>query len=101
MQKSHKTKSNGISLTTSVMFLAIILLVVLGATRLNEVMEQKARLKAENIALQNEKQALKDELDQINKEANNLDSNVYIESIARTHLDMVYSDEIIFHVSDN
>ncbi|MCQ2466812.1 MAG: cell division protein FtsL [Clostridia bacterium] len=103
MKKTFKMPSvkKGISLRTAVMFLAIILLAVIGITKFNDVMEQRSRLTAENIALKREKQALKEELDRINKEANNTDSKAYVESIARTHLDMVYPDEIIFHISED
>lgn len=103
MRKSQKgaNKANGISISTTIMFLALILLVVMGITRFNDVREQTNRLKAESIELKKEKQALQEELDQIHKEANNNDSKAYVESIARTHLDMVYPDEIIFHVSDD
>lgn len=107
MQKKQSTRSiksyapNGLSMPTAIMVLALVLLLVVGYTRLSDVREQTNRLNAEKIALTKERDALKEELDQIRKEANNLDSNVYIESVARTHLDMVYADEIVFHVSDN
>lgn len=97
--KSHR--SSGISLSTFIVSLALILLVVIGITKFNDVREQRSRLMAESVALHKEKQALKEELDRINKEANNLDSKAYIENVARTHLDMVYPDEIIFHVSED
>lgn len=107
MKKSQSSRSmksyapNGLSIPTAIMLLALVLLIVVGYTRLVDVREQTNRLNAEKVALTKERDALKEELDQIKKEANNQNSNVYIESVARTHLDMVYSDEIVFHVSDN
>ena len=38
---------------------------------------------------------------QIRKEANNSDNRAYIESMARTHLDMVYPGEIIYRISND
>ena len=103
MKKSQKgtKKAHGISITTTILFLTLILLVVMGITRFNDVRAQTNRLKAESVELNKEKKALQEELDQIHKEANNNDSKAYVESVARTHLDMVYPDEIIFHVSDD
>lgn len=100
-EKKIAIKGNGISIRTAVFLFTLILLVVVSITKFIDVREQHNRLTAENVALKKEKESLQAELDKINKEANNLDSKVYIESVARTHLDMVYPDEIIFHVSEN
>ncbi len=99
IMKKVTRKHNGISFLTAVMFVSFIVVAVLCVTRLYDLRKQQERLNKESQDLDRQKQELEDELLQIRKEANNTDNKVYIENIARTHLDMVYPEEIIFHVA--
>ena len=98
MRKINR-KHGGISLVTAVMFVSFIVFAVLCITRFYDLKEQYTRLHDEADALEEQKAELEEELMQIRKEANASDNRAYVESIARTHLDMVYPGEIIFHVS--
>lgn len=97
--KKVSVKHRGLSLGTALMFVSMIVVAVLCVTRFYDLRKQQERLNKEAQDLDRQKQELEDELLQIRKEANNTDNKVYIENIARTHLDMVYPEEIIFHVA--
>ena len=94
-------KKNGISFMTAVMFVSFIVFAVLCVTRFYDIRKQYDRLTKEAVALDKQKKELEEELMQIKKEANNTDDKVYIESIARTRLNMVYPGEIVFQISDD
>ncbi|MBO7453059.1 MAG: septum formation initiator family protein [Clostridiales bacterium] len=97
--KKITRKHNGISFLTAIMFVSFIVFGVLCVTRFYDLKKQHDRLSAESADLDRQKAALEEELMQIRKEANSSDNKAYIESVARTHLDMVYPEEIIFHVA--
>ncbi len=92
-------RHHGISFLTAVMFVSFIVFAVLCITRFYDLKKQHDRLSKESADLDRQKQELEDELLRIRKEANNTDNKVYIEHMARTRLDMVYPEEIIFHVA--
>lgn len=92
-------KHNGISFLTAVMFVSFIEFAVLCITRFYDLKKQHDRLSRESAELDRQKHELETELMQIRKDANNTDNKVYIEKVARTRLDMVYPEEIIFHVA--
>lgn len=92
-------KHNGISFLTAVMFVSFIVFAVLCITRFYDLKKQHDRLSRESAELDRQKHELETELMQIRKDANNTDNKVYIEKVARTRLDMVYPEEIIFHVA--
>ena len=92
-------KHNGISFLTAVMFVSFIVFAVLCITRFYDLKKQHDRLSRESAELDRQKHELETELMQIRKDANNTDNKVYIERVARTRLDMVYPEEIIFHVA--
>ena len=81
------------------MFVSFIVFAVLCITRFYDLKKQHDRLSRESAELDRQKHELETELMQIRKDANNTDNKVYIEKVARTRLDMVYPEEIIFHVA--
>lgn len=97
--KKMTRKHNGISFLTAVMFVSFIVFAVLCITRFYDLKKQHDRLSRESAELDRQKHELETELMQIRKDANNTDNKVYIEKVARTRLDMVYPEEIIFHVA--
>ena len=100
MRKINR-KKNGISVATAIMFVSFIVFAVLCITRFYDLKEQYTRLHNEADSLDRQKAELEEELMQIRKEANNSDNRAYIESMARTHLDMVYPGEIIYRISND
>ena len=100
MRKINR-KKNGISLATAIMFVSFIVFAVLCITRFYDLKEQYTRLHKEADTLEKQKAELEEELMQIRKEANNTDNSAYIESMARSHLDMVYPGEIVFRTTND
>lgn len=92
-------KKSGISFVSATLYITFIAVVVLCATRLVDLKVQHDRLTAESEALKIQKAALEDQLSQIRKEENTNQDSVYIESVARSQLDMVYPGEIVFRVT--
>lgn len=92
-------KKSGISFVSAALYITFIAVVVLCATRLVDLKVQRDRLTAESEALKIQKAALEDQLSQIRKEENTNQDSVYIESVARSQLDMVYPGEIVFRVT--
>lgn len=97
--KKVARKNHGISFLTAVMFVSFIVFAVLCITRFYDLKKQHERLSKESAELDRQKKELQAELMDIRKEANNKDNKVYVEKVARTRLDMVYPEEIIFHVA--
>ena len=61
--------------------------------------EQKERLLAENSSLKAQSESLADDLKQIRAQEEFQQDDAYVESVARTQLDMVYPGEVIFKVA--
>ena len=72
---------------------------ILCITKYANIAKQKERLKAENASLIAQSEALSEKLKQIRAQEEFGQDDAYVESIARTQLDMVYPGEIIFRVS--
>ena len=72
---------------------------ILCLTKYANINRQKERLKAENSSLVAQSEALSDKLQQIRAQEEFGQDDAYIESVARTQLDMVYPGEVIFRVT--
>ncbi len=96
--KKFKRK-NGISFVTALLLVFVLFLAVLGYTQFLDLNEQRTRLQKEHEALLDEKAALEEDLKRIRREANNINDEVYVQSVARQQLDMVYPGEIVFRTS--
>lgn len=96
--KKFKHK-NGISFVTALLLVFVLFLAVLGYTQFLDLNEQRTRLQKEHEALLEEKAALEEDLKRIRREANNINDEVYVQSVARQQLDMVYPGEIVFRTS--
>ncbi len=94
-----KRKRYGINFLTTLVLIVGIFLIVLSVTRFYNINRQKERLLAENSSLIAQSEALSDKLKQIRAEEEFGKDNTYVESVARTQLDMVYPGEIIFRVN--
>ena len=71
---------------------------ILCITKYANVAKQKERLKAENASLVAQTEELQDKLKQIRAQEEFGKDDAYIESVARSQLDMVYPGEVIFRV---
>ena len=99
MRKYKHKKTGGMSFTTAMLSIVFVVIFILCATRLSNIITQKARLQAENRSLLAQSSMLSDQLRQIRAQEDLGKDNTYIESIARAQLDMVYPGEIIFRVT--
>lgn len=72
---------------------------ILCLTKYANIHRQKERLIAENSSLIAQSEALSDKLKQIRSREEMEKDDAYIESVARSQLDMVYPGEVIFRVS--
>ncbi len=101
MPKRKKRSRHGFSFLTSILFISFIVVVALCGTRIYDLKMQHDRLVKEADSLATEEQLLKDELHEIKKQQTEAGNAEYIESEARTQLDMVYPGEVIFRVNGN
>ncbi|MCQ2534052.1 MAG: septum formation initiator family protein [Clostridia bacterium] len=95
LHKKHSFKG-GVSLTTTVLFVAAIVIVVFCATRFYDIKNQSARLRQEAIELAREEEELKSKIRTLQGYNEDGYDSDYVESMARQNLDMVYPGEIIF-----
>lgn len=79
--------------------IAAVVLLVLCVTRMYEINERSARLKAENQQLLQQKQALEDKNNQIIAQGAHGNDSIYVENVAREQLDMVYPGEVVFRTT--
>ena len=98
MRKLHH-KTHGISFVRALLYIGVVVIAILCITRFSNIMEQRARLKAENSSLIAQSESLSEKLGQIKAQEKFGEDDAYIESVARSQLDMVYPGEIIFRVS--
>ena len=98
MRKMHH-KTHGITFLRAIVYIAIVVVAILCITRFSNIMEQRARLKAENSSLIAQSESLSEKLGQIKAKEQFGGDDAYIESVARSQLDMVYPGEVIFRVS--
>ncbi|MBR6879889.1 MAG: cell division protein FtsL [Clostridiales bacterium] len=93
----HKT--GGFSLTMTIVCIAFVIVAVLCATRLYGVHSRKQALLEEQKKLKAQKQALVDKNNAILAQGTKTNDAKYVESFARSQLDMVYPGEIIFRTT--
>ena len=74
-------------------------MLIMCITKYSNIMQQRQRLKAENASLIAQSESLSDRLNQLKAQEDFGGDDAYIESIARSQLDMVYPGEVIFRVS--
>ena len=94
-----RRKTGGISFLTAMICIVCVVVGILCITKYANINRQKERLKAENSSLVAQSEALSDKLKQIRAQEEFGKDDSYIESVARTQLDMVYPGEVIFRVS--
>ena len=94
-----RRKTGGISFLTAMIMILCVVVGILCITKYANIHRQKERLMAENSSLIAQSEALSDKLKQIRAQEEFGQDDAYIESVARTQLDMVYPGEIIFRVS--
>ena len=98
MRKMHH-KTHGITFPRALLSIALVVVAILCFTRFSNIIEQRARLKAENSSLIAQSESLSEKLQQIKAQEKFGEDDAYIESVARSQLDMVYPGEVIFRVS--
>ncbi|MCQ2502557.1 MAG: septum formation initiator family protein [Saccharofermentans sp.] len=94
-----RRKSGGISFLTAMICICCVVIGILCLTKYANIHRQKERLIAENSSLIAQSEALSDKLKQIRSREEMEKDDAYIESVARSQLDMVYPGEVIFRVS--
>lgn len=94
-----RRRTGGISFLTAMIFICCVFVGILCITRYANIAKQKERLKAENAALVAQAEELSDKLKQIRAQEEFGKDDAYIESVARSQLDMVYPGEVIFRVT--
>lgn len=95
-----RRKTGGISFLTAMICISCIVIGILCITKYANIAKQKERLLAENSSLIAESEALSDKLKQIRAQEEFGQDESYIESVARSQLDMVYPGEVIFRVNE-
>ena len=94
-----RRKTGGISFLTAMIFIGCVFVGILCITKYANIHKQKERLKEENSALIAQSEELSDKLKQIRAQEEFGKDDAYVESVARSQLDMVYPGEVIFRVS--
>lgn len=94
-----RRKTGGISFLTAMICIAFVVIGILCITKYANINKQKERLMAENASLVAQSEALSEKLKQIRAQEEFGQDDAYIESVARTQLDMVYPGEVIFRVT--
>ena len=94
-----RRKSGGISFLTAMICISCIVVGILCITKYANIAKQKERLLAENSSLKAQSESLVDDLKQIRAQEEFQQDDAYVESVARTQLDMVYPGEVIFRVT--
>lgn len=79
--------------------ICFVVMLIMCITKYSNIMQQRQRLKAENASLIAQSESLSDRLNQLKAQEDFGGDDAYIESIARSQLDMVYPGEVIFRVS--
>lgn len=95
----RKRKTGGITFVEAMLCIALIVVFALCITKYANINKQKAKLKEEQRSLIAQSESLSDKLKQIRMREEMGRDDSYIESVARTQLDMVYPGEVIFRVS--
>jgi len=94
-----RRKTGGISFLTAMILICCIVIGILCITKYANIAKQKERLLAENSSLIAQSEALSDKLKQIKAQEEFGQDEAYIESVARSQLDMVYPGEVIFRTN--
>ena len=92
-------RTHGITFPRAILCIGLVVVFIMCYTRFSNIMEQRARLKAENSSLIAQSESLSEKLQQIKAQEKFGEDDAYIESVARSQLDMVYPGEVIFRVS--
>jgi cell division protein FtsB len=79
--------------------ICFVVIAIMCITRFSNIINQRRRLIAENSSLIAQSSSLSEKLAQISAQEEFGEDSAYIESIARSQLDMVYPGEVIFRVS--
>ena len=93
-----KRKTGGFSFLTTMICIVCVVVGILCITKYANIAMQKERLKAENASLVAQTEELEDKLKQIRAQEEFGKDDAYVESVARSQLDMVYPGEVIFRV---
>lgn len=96
-----RRKSGGISFIAAMIYICFVVVAVLCLTKYANINKQKERLVAENSSLIAQSESLADELTKLRSREELGKDDAYIESVARSQLDMVYPGEVIFRVSED
>ena len=94
-----RRKTGGISFLTAMIFICCVFVGILCVTRYANIHKQEERLKAENAELVAQAEELSEKLKQIRAQEEFVKDDAYIESVARSQLDMVYPGEVVFRVT--
>ena len=94
-----RRKTGGISFITAMICITCIVIGIVCLTKYANIHRQKERLVAEYASLVAQSEALSDKLKQIRAQEEFGKDDAYIESVARSQLDMVYPGEVIFRVT--
>ena len=92
-------RTHGITFPRAILCIGLVVVFIMCYTRFSNLIEQRARLKAENSSLIAQSESLSEKLQQIKAQEKFGEDDAYIESVARSQLDMVYPGEVIFRVS--
>ena len=95
-----RRKTGGISFLTAMICISCVVVGILCITKYANIAKQKERLKAENASLVAQTEELQDKLKQIRAQEEFGKDDAYIESVARSQLEMVYPGEVIFRVGE-
>lgn len=94
-----RRKTGGLSFLTTMIFIICVVVGILCVTKYANIHRQKERLLAENSSLVAQSEALSEKLKQIRAQEEFGQDDAYIESVARSQLDMVYPGEVVFRVT--
>ena len=96
----RKRKSGGISFKTAILLVLVVALGVVCLTRYSNIYRQKQKLLEEKRSLESQSEALSEKLMRLRMQEEMGQDDQYIESVARSRLDMVYPGEVIFRVGE-
>jgi len=94
-----RRRTGGFSFLTTMIFIICVVVGILCVTKYANIHRQKERLLAENSSLVAQSEALSEKLKQIRAQEEFGQDDAYIESVARSQLDMVYPGEVVFRVT--
>lgn len=96
---NKRKEKHGISPRATAILIACVLVGIFGYTRYHDISERRARLEAEKQQLEAQLEELKEKRDHLETQSLRGTDKAFIESVARSQLDMVYPGEIIFRTT--